>query len=196
MRLDFVSAVDLIPEAVERTGLASRLIDGFSREQHSAPDKQAELPFEVVAAGELVGCTCRADALRAISERAQELAIAVDATALCTAFTEREFEGDTGLVDGFALPHAKCDAVARPCALVATVPGGIKDWECADDGPVTHIIALVLPSSAQPELHVRMVSAAARCLSDDDWRRVLAVDFDADRMRERLYGYLLELFAA
>lgn len=196
MRLDFASAVDLIPESVERSGLASRFIDGLSREQQSVSDKSAALPFEVVSVGELTGCTRRADAFRVISERAQDLTIAVDATALCTAFTERELEGDTGLVDGFALPHAKCDAVARPCALVATVPGGIEDWGCADNGPVTHVIALAVPSSALPELHVGMVSAAARCLSDDTCRRVLSLDFDANSVRERLYGYLLEHFAA
>ena len=196
MRLDFASAVDLIPEASERSGLVSRFIDGLSRDQHAASVKSADLPFDVVAVGELSGCACRADALRAISERAHDFGIAVDATALCSAFVERELEGGTGLVDGFALPHAKCATVVRPCALVATVPGGIEDWGCADNAPVTHIIALAVPSSAQPELHVGLVSAAARCLLDDAWRHILALDFDAGRVGERLYGYLSEHFAA
>ena len=49
----------------------------------------------------------REDALHYLSDQAVELGFADDASAVETAFMARENEAETGLVAGFAVPHAK-----------------------------------------------------------------------------------------
>ena len=49
----------------------------------------------------------REDALHYLSEQAIELGFADDASAVEAAFIARENEAETGLVAGFAVPHAK-----------------------------------------------------------------------------------------
>ncbi len=60
----------------------------------------------------------REDALHYLSEQAVVLGFADDASAVEAAFIARENEAETGLVAGFAVPHAKSDASIRralPC---------------------------------------------------------------------------------
>lgn len=56
----------------------------------------------------------REDALHYLSEQAVELGFADDASAVEAAFIARENEAETGLVAGFAVPHAKSDAIDPP----------------------------------------------------------------------------------
>ena len=49
--------------------------------------------------------------LRFIADRAAELGITDDADAVYEAFLAREDMGETGMTDGFAVPHAKTDAI-------------------------------------------------------------------------------------
>lgn len=60
----------------------------------------------------------REDALHYLSEQAIELGFADDASAVEAAFIARENEAETGLVAGFAVPHAKSDAIHTPGVAV------------------------------------------------------------------------------
>ncbi len=60
----------------------------------------------------------REDALHYLSEQAVELGFADDASAVEAAFIARENEAETGLVAGFAVPHAKSDAIHAPGVAV------------------------------------------------------------------------------
>ena len=60
----------------------------------------------------------REDALHYLSEQAVELGFADDASAVEAAFIARENEAETGLVAGFAVPHAKSDAIHTPGVAV------------------------------------------------------------------------------
>ena len=60
----------------------------------------------------------REDALHYLSDQAVELGFADDASAVETAFMARENEAETGLVAGFAVPHAKSDAIHTPGVAV------------------------------------------------------------------------------
>ena len=56
--------------------------------------------------------------LRFIADRAAELGITDDADAVYEAFLAREDMGETGMTDGFAVPHAKTDAIKRAAVIV------------------------------------------------------------------------------
>ena len=65
----------------------------------------------------------REDALHYLSEQAIELGFADDASAVEAAFIARENEAETGLVAGFAVPHAKSDAIHTPGVAVLKLTG-------------------------------------------------------------------------
>ena len=82
-------------------------------------------------------------ALKFISDNAVAAGIADDADALLAAFLKREEEGTTGMVDGFAIPHAKTDAVKQASVMVLKAPEGVPGWDTMDEAPVTCAIALL-----------------------------------------------------
>ena len=84
-------------------------------------------------------------ALKFISDNAVAAGIADDADALLAAFLKREEEGTTGMVDGFAIPHAKTDAVKQASVMVLKAPEGVPGWDTMDEAPVTCAIALLVP---------------------------------------------------
>ena len=62
----------------------------------------------VSASHVVLGCSASTvdEVLKLLSEQAVSFGIATDAEALCEAFKAREAEGTTGMMGGFAIPHA------------------------------------------------------------------------------------------
>ena len=48
----------------------------------------------------------------------------------------REEESTTGIGEGIAIPHGKCDAVEKPGLAAMVIPGGV-DFDSLDGEPVT-----------------------------------------------------------
>ena len=117
-----------------------------------------------VAAGE------RDEALRLVSAHAVEAGIATDAAKLFDAFLTREAEGTTGMVDGFAVPHAKTDVVVRPAVVVLKSESPIGAWDTMDQAPVTCAIALLVPEAEAGTAHLQILSKVAAALTDDAFR--------------------------
>ena len=109
-------------------------------------------------------------ALKFISDNAVAAGIADDADALLAAFLKREEEGTTGMVDGFAIPHAKTDAVKQASVMVLKAPGGVPGWDTMDEAPVTCAIALLVPEAEAGTSHLQILSKVAMALTDDDFR--------------------------
>ena len=109
-------------------------------------------------------------ALKFISDNAVAAGIADDADALLAAFLKREGEGTTGMVDGFAIPHAKTDAVKQASVMVLKAPGGVPGWDTMDEAPVTCAIALLVPEAEAGTSHLQILSKVAMALTDDDFR--------------------------
>ena len=76
----------------------------------------------------------REDALHYLSEQAIELGFADDASAVEAAFIARENEAETGLVAGFAVPHAKSDAIHTPGVAVLKLSEPVE-WPPARPEP-------------------------------------------------------------
>ena len=109
-------------------------------------------------------------ALALISERAVEAGIAEDSAALYAAFLKREAEGTTGMVEGFAIPHAKSDTVKTAQVVVLKSSEGIASWETMDESPVTCAIALLVPESEAGTSHLQILSKVATALTDEAFR--------------------------
>lgn len=109
-------------------------------------------------------------ALKFISDNAVAACIADDADALLAAFLKREEEGTTGMVDGFAIPHAKTDAVKQASVMVLKAPEGVPGWDTMDEAPVTCAIALLVPEAEAGTSHLQILSKVAMALTDDDFR--------------------------
>ena len=112
----------------------------------------------------------RDDALSFISNEAVKRGIADDADALMQAFLTRESEGTTGMMDGFAIPHAKCSAVKTPSVIVVKDDSGVAGWDTMDQAPVNVAIALLIPESQAGTTHLKLLSKVAEALMDEGFR--------------------------
>lgn len=112
----------------------------------------------------------RDGALDFIAQRAVELGLAHDADELKEALLRREVEGTTGMMDGFAIPHAKAEAIERVSVLVVKDADGIEGWDTMDELPVHVAIALLVPVSHGAAAHLRLLSKLADALMDEGFR--------------------------
>ena len=79
----------------------------------------------------------------------------------------REEESTTGIGEGIAIPHGKCDAVTKPGLAAMVIPGGV-DFESLDDEPVT--LLFLIERRIPRIMYILMCSASCRsCL----WMRSL-----------------------
>lgn len=111
----------------------------------------------------------REDALHYLSEQAIELGFADDASAVEAAFIARENEAETGLVSGFAVPHAKSDAIHTPGVAVLKLSEPVE-WPSFDGVPVDVALALYVPAGEAGTTHLRLLSKAAVMLMDAGFR--------------------------
>lgn len=116
------------------------------------------------------GFGSREELLDFISRSAVALGLAGDAPTLLDAFIRREAEGTTGMMDGFAVPHAKSSTVRRAAVVVVRDDEGVWGWQTMDDLPVTVAIALLIPEDGAGAHHLRLLSRVAEALMDEDFR--------------------------
>ena len=115
--------------------------------------------------------------LRLIARRCAELGIATDADAVFEALVEREELGETGMTDGFAIPHAKSPSIRVPAVVVVRNERPIE-WPSFDNRPVDTAIALLVPEAGAGDAHVRLLSRVAALLMSDEFRARLRAAAD------------------
>lgn len=138
-------------------------MSGFVSEENILLNQQAATKEEV---------------LRTISDAAARLGIADDADAVYAAFLAREEIDKTGMVDGFAVPHCKTDAV-KSAAVIIFKNAQPVEWPSLDDKPVDIAMALLIPDSEAGTTHLRLLSKAAMLLMDDNFKSKLRESDDA-----------------
>ena len=116
--------------------------------------------------------TTKEEALRTISDAAARLGVAY------AAFLAREEIDKTGMVDGFAVPHCKTDAV-KSAAVIIFKNAQPVEWPSLDDKPVDIAMALLIPDSEAGTTHLRLLSKAAMLLMDDNFKSKLRESNDA-----------------
>ena len=122
--------------------------------------------------------TTKEEARRTITDAAAWMGGADDADAVYAAFLAREEIDKTGMVDGFAVPHCKTDAV-KSAAVIIFKNAQPVEWPSLDDKPVDIAMALLIPDSEAGTTHLRLLSKAAMLLMDDNFKSKLRESDDA-----------------
>ena len=114
---------------------------------------------------------------------------ATDVDAVKSALIAREVEGTTGMMDGFAIPHAKSSAITKPGVSVLKLKQGIE-WEAMDGKPIFFVIALFIPETEAGSTHLQFLSKIARLLMKEEFKTTLANADSTDEIVKLLMGYL------
>ena len=121
------------------------------------------------------------DALKLISEQAVAFGLAEDAAAVCDAFKAREAEGTTGMMGGFAIPHAKSEAIKESGVIIVKFSDGVE-WASMDGESITCAIALLTPASEAGTTHLQLLSKVAVLLMDEHFRSGVQDAADAEKV--------------
>ncbi len=135
--------------------------------------------------------TSRDEALSFVSNRAVRAGIASDADAVMNAFLAREAEGTTGMMEGFAIPHAKSDAITEAAVIVVKDESGVTGWDTMDGAPVNVAIALLIPGAQAGTTHLKILSKVAEALMDEDFRATVKGSTDAAEIAKTINARLV-----
>ena len=131
------------------------------------------------------------EVLQFLSEKAVELGVTDDAEATLEAFKNREAEGTTGMMEGFAIPHAKSDAITEAAVIVVKDESGVTGWDTMDGAPVNVAIALLIPGAQAGTTHLKILSKVAEALMDEDFRSTVKGSTDAAEIAKTINARLV-----
>lgn len=83
----------------------------------------------------------------------------------------REEESTTGIGEGIAIPHGKCDAVKAPGLAAMVVKDGV-DFDSLDDEPAELIFLIAAPNT-EDNVHLDVLSKLSMLLMDEDFSNSL-----------------------
>ena len=93
----------------------------------------------------------------------------------------REEEGTTGIGEGIAIPHGRCEAVNRPGLAAMVIRDGV-DFDSLDGQPV-HLLFLIAAPNTKDNVHLDVLSKLSVLLMDEELTRKLT---EASSTREFL----------
>lgn len=131
------------------------------------------------------------EALRIISDYSIAVDAADDADEVYAGFLAREEIDQTGMVEGFAIPHCKTDAVRRATVIVFKNDRKLE-WPSLDGEPVDIAMALLVPGQEAGTTHLRLLSKTAVLLMDDEFKRLLREGDDAQSIADAINTELEE----
>ena len=103
----------------------------------------------------------------------------------------REAEGTTGMMEGFAIPHAKSDAITEAAVIVVKDESGVTGWDTMDGAPVNVAIALLIPGAQAGTTHLKILSKVAEALMDEDFRATVKGSTDAAEIAKTINARLV-----
>lgn len=83
----------------------------------------------------------------------------------------REEESTTGIGEGLAIPHGKCNAVDRPGLAAMVVKDGV-DFDALDGEPVTLIFLIAAPNT-KDNIHLDVLSKLSVLMMDEEFSKNL-----------------------
>ena len=135
------------------------LLDRRSIDLNGTPKKKEEALDQMVA-------------LMAKSEKIRDL------DAYRAEVYRREEESTTGIGDGLAIPHGKCDAVIKPGLEAMVVKDGVE-YDSLDGEPVNLIFLIAAPNT-KDNVHLDVLSKLSRLLMDEQFSEDLKKAKDVD----------------
>ena len=94
----------------------------------------------------------------------------------------REQESTTGIGEGIAIPHGKCDAVQKPGLAAMVVKNGVE-FEALDDEPVTLLFLIAAPNT-EDNIHLDVLSKLSVMLMDEEFTASLRNAQSVDEFME------------
>ena len=88
------------------------------------------------------------------------------------AFLAREAMGETGMTDGFAVPHAQSTAI-KDAAVIVVKNDRPVEWPSFDEKPVDVAIALLVPDTDVAATHIKLLSKTAVLLMRDEFKNLV-----------------------
>jgi PTS system fructose-specific IIA component len=126
-----------------------------------------------------------------LAEQGVLLGISSDQTAVYHKFLVREEEGTTGMMDGFAIPHAKDQSIEEAAVVIVQLTNKI-DWKSLDGEGTEFVIALFIPDSEAGTTHLKLLSQVARLLMQKEVTNHLKQAQSPAEIAEILNGKLVE----
>lgn len=123
------------------------------------------------------------EVLSFLSEKAVEQGYATNAASVYAAFKEREAQGTTGMANGFAIPHAKSEAIKQAAVFVLTFAHDLA-WEALDEKPIRAAIALLIPEKEQGTSHLKLLSQVAIMLVKNAFCKELLQENDPQKIAD------------
>ena len=112
----------------------------------------------------------------------------------------REEESTTGIGEGIAIPHGKCDAVTKPGLAAMVVKDGV-DFDSLDGEPVTLMFLIAAPNT-EDNIHLDVLSKLSVLLMNEEFTEALrnaetveefmGIINDADEKKQELMKDLRE----
>lgn len=130
-------------------------------------------------------------ALEFLAKAAEDLQITTEPANVLASFQGRETEGSTGMMDGFAIPHAKSPAISEASILIVKTKNEIE-WDSLDGQPVKTIIALLIPETEAGTTHLKLLSKIARLLMRSEFKEQLERIQTAQELAEYVNQKLTE----
>lgn len=90
-----------------------------------------------------------------------------DAEAYRTTVYAREEESTTGIGEGIAIPHGKCDSVVKPGLAAMVIKAGV-DFDSLDGEPVTLMFLIAAPNT-EDNVHLDVLSKLSMLLMDEEF---------------------------
>ncbi|HIV55504.1 MAG TPA: melibiose:sodium transporter MelB [Candidatus Anaerobiospirillum stercoravium] len=106
---------------------------------------------------------------------------AEDEATLLQAIQAREAQGPTGIADGIALPHAKCDCIGESALVIAKLAHGL-DFAAPDGKPCD--LVFLLASVNDGNAHLNVIGRLGLILNDPENVKHIRECHDAYRMVE------------
>ena len=83
----------------------------------------------------------------------------------------REEESTTGIGEGIAIPHGKCDAVDKPGLAAMVIKNGV-DFDSLDGEPVTLLFLIAAPNT-EDNVHLDVLSKLSVLMMDEEFSKSL-----------------------
>lgn len=136
--------------------------------------------------------TTQDEVMHFLAAKATALGLSNDENKVYEKLLEREAEGTTGMMGGFAIPHAKDASIKDADILIVSLNKAI-DWQSLDGSPTDFIIALFIPDSEAGTTHLKLLSSVARLLMHQDVTKGLKAATTPEEIAALLNSKLAEI---
>ncbi len=124
---------------------------------------------------EAIDLEASADSKEAILQKAVDLMCKTgniaDREEYLAAVYAREEESTTGVGEGIAIPHGRCNGVKKPGLIAMVIPEGV-DYEALDDEPV-HLLFLIAANPQSGSAHIDILSKLSGMLMHEEFTDAL-----------------------